>query len=421
MSGVPGGPDNRSAGLERPLDMAEDELARAVRESFHRQATAPRPLPVNPADRAIRRANRTLRRRTVTGVALAAVATAVVSAGTAQLGGQAGRPNTPTVVLGEQSHPSASPGPARSAPPAVGAVRAETDLIVGASLGTTDGRQLELDGVGPIERAQRMADDAGWLVVGGPTAAGRTLWAVQPTGAVQVLLAGAATIVVGADGTRVAWRDGGHLLTAGVVGGQLVATARTPATGPATVAGVVGDTVLVRPDPARPGHTLWRPADGPPAGPADPATVQVYGSRPDGRLVGQLVDAAGRSCLALLDPTRRLAPDRSSCVPLAADGPGAVSPDGRWLLVNGDAEGGTRALLVDLDTLGSTPAVRVAGPTATGAVAWATPQSALYVDSGGNLVRLRVDRVLAGDRGTSTTLAGAGPQSPTVVVVPSRP
>ncbi|GGL92148.1 MULTISPECIES: hypothetical protein [Micromonospora] len=422
MSGVPQRPAVPAGEREPSVPVGQDELERALRESFARQADLPRPLSFDPAGVAIRRANRTLRRRTVAGVALAAVATAVVSTGVAQLGGTAGPPDTPVVVLGDPPGPSsaASAGPVRPAPPAVGAVRAETDLIVGTSLGTFDGGQIELTGVGPIERAQRMAD-GGWLVVGAPTAAGRALWAVQPSGTAQVLLAGAEAIVVGADGRRVAWRDGAEIFTAGVVGGQLVATARTVAEGAATPVRVVGDAVLLRRAPDRPGHALWRPGSQP--SDADRATRHIYGVRPDGRLVGQVTDAStGRGCLALLDPARALAAQRLSCVPgLGADGHGAVSADGRWLLVNGDSDSGPEARLVDLDTLGASPTVRVAGPALTGAVAWASPQLALYADATGALVRVRVDRALAYQPATSTTLAGTSPQQRPVVVTPSVP
>ncbi|MER7166116.1 hypothetical protein ABT336_08595 [Micromonospora sp. NPDC000207] len=419
MSGVTGRPGPRTPDRPVPTDDQgdqPDELELAVRESLRRQAELARPLPVDPADRAIRRANRTLRRRTLTGVALAAVATVAVSTGVAQIGGGSTRPDSP-VLIGDPLGPSTavSVGPQ---PPAVGAVRAEADLIVGTSLGTTEGRQIELEGVGPVERAQRMPDDTGWLLLGRATAAGRTLWSVGSDGTVGVLLAGAATIVAAPDGRRVAWRDGGQLHTAGVVAGQLVATVGTPVADGVEPVGVVGDTVLVRRNPDRPGLASWRPAEGPPRD-LDGSVRHVYGSRPDGRLVGQVVDGDGRSCLASLGPTGRVE-GRPGCVPLGPDGHGAVSADGRWLLVN-RADGDAGAVLVDLDTLGGAPGVHPAGPSLTGAVAWALPGTALYADRAGNLVRLRVDRVLAGDRGTSTSLAGAGPEHPPVVVTPSHP
>ena len=210
----------------------------------------------------------------------------------------------------------------------------------------------ELTGVGPVDRAQRVADYGGWLVTSVASAAGRTLWWVPPNGsAPQVLLAGADAIALAPDGRQVAWRDGRDVLAAGLVGGQLIATVRTPAPDGAVPVGFAGDAVLVR---QRRSGRLRRLA---PAGRAVPSTparsvLNVYGVLPDGRVVGQV--SAGtprRPCLALLDPAHELTPVRTGCGPeLGTDGRGGVSTDGRWLLVNGAAKD---ALLVDLNTLGS--------------------------------------------------------------------
>ncbi|MCM0678895.1 hypothetical protein NCC78_30120, partial [Micromonospora phytophila] len=135
---------------------------------------------------------------------------------------------------------------------------------------------------------------------------------------------------------------------------------------------------------------------------ADRATVHVHGARPDGTVVAQV--SAGtprRPCLALLDTTRDLAPVRTDCATtLGADGRGAVSPDGRWLLVNGRATGRDTSLLVDLDRLGTPAAVRPAGPPLPGAVAWTPRATAVYADASGALVWVDVGRVLAGERAT---------------------
>ncbi|RQW82145.1 hypothetical protein DKL51_33710, partial [Micromonospora globispora] len=210
--------------------MTEDELERALRETFARRVAAPQPLAVDPAGVAIRRANRTVRTRALAGLALAAVATVVVTTGMAQLRDEPGHQGSPTVVLGDpQGSPSPLPNPSAPAPTS-GPVRAELDLIIGSWIHTSGGERRELVGVGPVERAQRVPDYGGWLITSAPTVAGRTLWWVPPNGSSpQVLLAGADAIAVATDGRQVAWRDGPDILAAGLVGGQLVAPARTAA------------------------------------------------------------------------------------------------------------------------------------------------------------------------------------------------
>ncbi|PZF97197.1 hypothetical protein [Micromonospora deserti] len=416
MSGFPTRPDNRTGGPARPLGVTPDELEQAVRESLARQVAVPRPLAADLAGLAIRQADRIRRRRTLTGVALAAVATVAVSAGMVQLGQGHGGPRQPTVVLGDPyASALASPPPAPSAAvpvaPDLGAGRAEVDLLLGDVLATSDGRRLTLAGVGPAERAQRLPEGGGWLVSGAPTAAGRSLWLVLPDGSVSVLLAGAEEIALTPDGRQVAWREGAELVAAGIVGTQLVATVRTPAPAAAAPAGFVGDAVLVRLDPDRPGHALWRPAAGPLETGTDQASLHLYGTRQDGLLVGQV--SAGtprRACLALLDPARGLAQVRTGCGPaLSADGYGAVSLDGRWLLVNGRTDGRDSALLVDLDRLGSAAAARPAGPPVRGVVAWTPHGCAIHADADGRLVRVEVDRVLGGESAVPTRVSGLRP------------
>ncbi|MER7330408.1 MULTISPECIES: hypothetical protein [unclassified Micromonospora] len=395
--------------------MTEDELEQAVRETFARRVAVAHPLAADPAGLAIRRADRARRRRTVAGLALAAVTTVGISAGIAQLGQQPGRPTHPTVVLGD---PYASPLPnltptlpvAPPTDPAQSAGRGEVDLILGAVLATTSGQRLTLSGVGPAERAQRLPDGTGWAVVGAPTAAGQALWVVQPDGGAHLLLAGARDIALSRDGRQVAWREGTELVAAGIVGTQVVGAARTPVPVGAAPVGFAGDAVLVRLDAQRPGHALWRPARGPLKTEGDRATLRVYGTRPDGVVVAQVsAGAPRRPCLALLDPARDLAPARTGCGPtLGDDGHGGVSADGRWLLVNGRAGGEERALLVDLDRLGDTAAVRPAGPPAHGPVAWTPEGTAYYSDARAGLVRVDVSRVLAGEESSSAPVNGLG-------------
>ncbi|MEV0877761.1 hypothetical protein AB0I85_08005 [Micromonospora echinofusca] len=408
MSRPAGQGDNRTDGPTRPFAVTQDELEQAVREAFARRVAVARPLVADPAGLAIRRADRSRRRRTLTGIALAAVATVTVSAGMAQLGQQPGRPTHPTVVLGDPyASPLADPTPQLSAAPQPDVGRGEVDLILADVLVTADGQRLALPDVGrAAERAQRLPDRAGWAVVGAPTAAGRSLWVVQPQGAAHLLLAGARDIVLSPDGRQVAWREGTELVAAGIVGTQVVAAARTPVPSTAVPVGFAGDTVLVRLDPARAGHALWRPAAGPPRGAGD-AALHVYATRPDGLAVA-LVSAGTprRPCLALLDPARDLAPVRTGCGPtLTVDGAGAVSADGRWLLANGRAGGQDRALLVDLDRLAA-PAARPAGPPAAGPVVWTPQGTAHYSDTSGALVRVEVGRVLDGEAALPAPVTG---------------
>ncbi|MGK5738207.1 hypothetical protein [Micromonospora sp. URMC 103] len=406
--------------------MTEDELERAVRRTFAQQVAQPRLLSADPAGVAIRRARRAQRKRTVAGLALAAVATVLVSTGVAQLGADTRRPTPPTVVLGDPSD-QARPEPLKPNPGVLGTVPpgGGTDLVLGDAIVAANGDRVGLGGIGPAESAQRLPDDAGWLVVGAPTPAGRSLWAVPRRGTIQVLLAGADAIAVAADGRQVAWRDGNELNAAGVVGMQLIAPVRTPAPATAAPVGFVGNAVLVRLDADRPGHTLWHPAAAPLAPATDRATLRIYGALPDGRLVG-LVPAKtpSQTCLALLDPGDGLAPVHTGCGPtLSDDGLGAVSDDGRWLLLNGRAE----ALLVDLagfaavkpDGHGKPLTAQPAGPPLAGAVDWSSADEATYVDASGGLVRMAVKQVVAGEPATADQVTDSGTPGRPVVVTGS--
>ncbi|MDH6463683.1 hypothetical protein M2302_003878 [Micromonospora sp. A200] len=396
------------------MAVTQDDLERALRETFSRRVAVPPPLAADPAGLAIGRARRIRYRRTLTGLSLAAVATAAVTAGMAQLGGHPGRSTTPTVVLGDpRGGATAAAWPVAPAPPAPRA-GGDVELIVGGALVTAEGKRYDL-GIGPVERAQRLPEHGGWLVVGAPTPAGRTLWVVPSGDAPQVLLAGAEAVVPSPDGRQVAWRDGDGLFAAGLVANRLLATAGTTAAHGATPVRFVGDRVLVRTRTG--GHLLWRPAAGPlPDG--DRRVLDVYGALPDGRPVGRVPADGnpGRSCLAVLDPAD-LAPTATGCAaPLTGDGLGAVSPDGRWLLVNGRTGGTDGALLVDLTGPEPGHAARAAGPTISGEVAWNGATMAAYVDRGGALARVDPDKVLAGGRASTTMLSGVTSGERPVVV-----
>ncbi|SCG52500.1 hypothetical protein [Micromonospora humi] len=411
MSGSRPARDNRTGSPERPLLVGEDELERALRETLSRRVDRPGPLRADPAGAVLRRARRSGRRRALAGLALAGIATVLVTTGMAQLGESGGRGGTPTVVLGDPRGHTPSPLPTASTPRS-GPVRAELDLLVGDVLDTSGGERRELTGVGGVERAQRIHDREGWLLTSAATAAGRTLWWVSAAGgAPQVMLAAADAVAVSPDGRQVAWRDGPDLVAAGVVAGQLIAPSRVAAPTGVVPVGFSGDDVLVS-QPDRVGMSVWRRAMGGVPGPVNPDVRGVYGSRPDGLVVGLVATGPARQpCVALLDPARDLTPTRTGCGPkLAADGLGAISPDGRWLLANGT---GRTAVLVDL---AGAPAAHPAGPLLAGVPAWTRVGAALHVDATGGLVRVRPDRVLAGERPTPSTLDGVPPGQRPVVV-----
>ena len=422
MSGPRHDCDNRTGSPERPFPVSDDELERALRETLTRRVATSRPLTADPAGEVLRRARRVGRRRTLSGLALAGVATVSITFGVVQFTAPGGDGGTPTVVLGDP--PVLAPSPLSTEPPSVtryGPIRAELDLLVGDRLDTSGGERRQLTGVSGVERAQRIHDEEGWLLTSAATAAGRTLWWAPVDGtAPQVMLAAADAVAVSPDGRQVAWRDGPDVIAAGVVAGQLIAPVRTAAPEGAVPVGFAGDAVLIQ-QPGGGGMSVWNRALGGQPGPVNQDVRVVYGTRPDGRAVG-LVAAGpdGQPCLGLLDPARDLAPVRVACGPrLATDGRGALSFDGRWLLANGTAR---TALLIDLADPAS-PALHPAGPVLAGGVAWTRAGVALHVDANGGLVRVKPDRVLAGDRPTGSPVEGLAPHERPVVVagVPTAP
>ncbi|SCL36573.1 hypothetical protein GA0074692_4387 [Micromonospora pallida] len=387
-------PDNPRTGSPRPFRVAQDDLEQALRETLARRVAAPRPLAVDPAGQAVRRAERMQRRRTLTGVALAAVAVATVSTGIAQIDTGTAQYTSPTVLLGDPTGPPATPTAPEPTVAFDGPAFAGLSLVAGSTL-VVDGRGRDLGGIGPVERALPTAE--GLLLIGTRSAAGRTVWLMGGTGTHRVLLAGADAVAADPAGRRLAWREGTELNTATIANGQLLPGLRTTAPESAAPVGFVDDGVLLRVRADRPGFALWM-ADGSPfrAG-ADRSTLDVYGRLPDGRLVARVTgDASSRPCLALLDPARDLAAAVTGCaVPPIGDGPGSVSPDGRWLLVNSVPDSPSTAhsaLLVDLgQAFGAKPVVRSVGPAVAGAAAWPSDE-VVYPAVDGTLVRLRLDR-----------------------------
>ncbi|WP_435204034.1 hypothetical protein [Micromonospora sp. bgisy143] len=397
--------------------MRRDQLEGAVREALSHQVAVTRPLAADPAGQAIRRANRIRRRRAGTGVALGVVATVLIGAGMTHLSGGTDQQGPPIVVIGDPDL-SARPLPTASVGAPSPTPDAPNGLLLAGALIDADGKRLSLPGVGPAERAHRLPNDQGLLVVGAPTTAGRSLWVAQDDGLVQVLLAGAGQIVLAPDATQVAWRDGGDLLVAGVVGTQLIGSVRIAVPDSAQPVRFVGNSVLVRLDPNRPGHALWRPGADELTAVPEQDTLNVYGSLPDGRLVGQVpANSVAGTCLALLDPKRATKAARTACgTQLSPDGLGGMSDDGRWLLVNGRVGAAERSLLVDLARLGTTLDAVPAGPAVSGAIAWTSGSDVSYVDNSGQLVRVDVRRVRAGEQAEPIPVAGLEPGDRPVLV-----
>ncbi|TDB71020.1 hypothetical protein E1165_24155, partial [Micromonospora sp. KC723] len=99
-------PGNRGDGPKRPTVVRRDDLEDALWETFSRRVAAPAPLPADPAGSALRRARRIRRRRALTGLGLAVVATSALTAGMAHLGEYSGRGGKPVVVLGDPRGPA---------------------------------------------------------------------------------------------------------------------------------------------------------------------------------------------------------------------------------------------------------------------------------------------------------------------------
>ncbi|MET8281940.1 hypothetical protein [Micromonospora sp. NPDC005174] len=416
MSAFPRRPDNLTGGPQRLNQVRRDQLEGAVRETLSHQVAVTRPLTADPAGQAIRRANRIRRRRAGAGVALGVVTTVLIGAGMSHLADNSGGEGPPIVVIGDPDL-SARPLPSVSIAPPPPSQGAPADLILAGTLIDADGKRLPLPGVGSAERAHRLPNGGGLLVVGAPTTAGRSLWVAQDDGLVQVLLAGAAQIVLAPDATQVAWRDGGDLFVAGVVGTQLIGTVRIAVPEDAQPVRFVGNNVLVRLDPTRPGHAMWRPGAEKLTAVPEQDTLDVYGALPDGRLVGQVAgNSSDGTCLALLDPKRARKAVRACGAQLSPDGAGGMSDDGRWLLVNGKVGMADRSFLVDLQQLGTTLNAVPAGPALSGGIAWTSGSDASYVDSSGRLVRVDVERVRAGEQAEPVPVAGLQPGDRPVLV-----
>ncbi|MEK8108154.1 hypothetical protein NKG94_30575 [Micromonospora sp. M12] len=376
-----------------------------MRETLSRQVALARPLGADPAGQAIRRAKRIRRRRTAAGLAVAAVITVLLSAGMAQLGAETGRNGSPILVIGDPD-PSNRPIPTASirAPPLARDVVGRP--LLSETLVSADGKRLVLPDVGPADRVQPCPTAVvGWWSVHrappdaplggaerrpGAGAAGRggrdRAGCGQPPGR----LARRRRPAGGRCGRHAAHRGGAH-----------------PAPATAEPVRFVGESVLVRLDPSDAGHTLWRPGTGQLPAATDQKTLNVYGRLPDGRLVGQIATTRpDRTCLAVLDPARRLNPVRTGCGP-------TLSRDGIGDLRRRAVAAGERVDRQDQSVpAGRPPAARSgatavpAGPPMTGAIVWSDETTASYLDDTGGLVHVDVGPVWAGKPASPAPVPG---------------
>jgi hypothetical protein len=392
-----------------------EELQRALRDSMSRQSATPPPV-VDRAGAAIQRGRRVQRWRTVTGVAMAAVATALVSTVVAQLGGPV--PGGPGIaVIGDPfvAPPSSaetatttphggSPDPVRSTPPDGPPA---IDVVVGSDLRTAAGARIDLSAVGPVTAARRAPD--GWLVITRPATGKAGLWFVTATDRPRAVLPAVDVVALAPDGQRVSWRADGRLWAGTLSDGVFSTSTEISAPPGVEPAGFIGVAVLLRRAAhSGGGYGLWWPGERFPNWSWSSTTVGVYGQLPDGHGVLGLVSVnrSARPCLALLDNSRALAPVKTACdAPLSVDGRGAVSPDGRWLVANGDptrsAGAGQRlSVVVDLAAAFERPSgAKPAGPALTGDPVWTDAGSLTHLTEQGELIRVAADQIVAGGEG----------------------
>ena len=296
--------DNLTDGPARSYQVRPDELEGAVRETLSHQVS-----PCPPAERRSGRPGHPPREpdpasthrgrpRPRGGHHRAAQR----RHGPARCRDQAGT-GTPIVVIGDPD-PAGRPLPTASIPGTAPLAR-----DVGRPARRRDAGQRRRAAAGAARRragrtrpARCPAAAVGWWSARRPPQGAPSGWC-RTTAWCRCCWPGRARSSLAPDSLQVAWRDGGDLLVAGVVGTQLIGSVRTPVPAAAEPVRFVGDSVLVRLDPAGAGHTLWRPGAGPLPEALDRKSLNVYGRLPDGRLVGQVAATdPGRTCLAVLDP-----------------------------------------------------------------------------------------------------------------------
>ncbi|MFC0528229.1 hypothetical protein [Phytohabitans kaempferiae] len=386
--------------------MASEDLERALRETLSRAADPAHGVGgPDPAGRAIRKARRIDRRRSLAGVVMVVAATAVATVGVVQFGPGDQRYAGPAWVDDpgpevNQPLPAIVPTTAVPAPSGtfdrgrMSATDVPVDLVVAAQLRTTTGTAITLPPIGTVTSAHEVTN--GWLVVGVPPAGGASLWHVRPDGSSLQVLPAVDAVVLAQDGRRVAWRDSARLFSAVFEKGQLKDATQASAPAQARPVGFVGHGVVMRRAAAgaeQAGFDVWWPRRGMPYNPAWKAgTTEIYGPLTDGRtVVGQVAAEAGdRPCLALLDAVNALTVLKTACaLQLNPRGSGTVSPDGRWLV----ADGAGRARLVDLlVAFTSQPTAEDVGPELSDQSAWASGGTLVHVSREGDLMRVKAGK-----------------------------
>lgn len=292
-------------------------------------------------------------------------------------------------------------------------VRQPVDVITGTMLRDRAGGQVDLTAVGTVVGGYRT--DGGWLVAGAAAEGAETLWYASAADPPRLLLDGdVRELTVAAGGDRVAWRTGGGLAVAEVRAGALAArqnTAAAPGVVPVGFAGAAvrlsrtNDRAGVQ-EAAVTGTDLWLPANGPyrPAWRAD--VLAGYAALGGGQtIVGQVRGPDGERCLALLDAATMRTRERACGLRLTARTQAAwLSPGERWLVVEVTGSSGVAAAVVDLSTVFTSPRVVPVGPPPQGNAAWEDDNTVIRA-VGGTLLRLRLDRIVAGRSGGSEEIA----------------
>jgi hypothetical protein len=371
-----------------------------VRRLFADRAERLRHPGTDLAGTAISRARRVRRRRSVIGLAMIVAGTLVASgAALHDWRGTGDGPEFGVVsgLLEEQASQSPTPDPAPglviddSIPAELSADVIGEATDGGLVLVTAGGERLELGSIRHVISAHRLSE--GWAVVSGDPGTAR-LWWVAPGREPTALLAGMDTIVV--DHGQVAWQRG-VMLSAATLSpdGRLEGRVSTRAPqGDGYPVGFVQEAVLLERTETN-GWDTWHPARGDYEPTWNDEVIRVYGSVTAGPpAVGLVPPQQGSDgpCLARLDA--ELEVSGVSCVPeaLSADAPGAVSPQGKWLL-NG-------LMLVDLvEAFGGREdqaVTDVAGaPSTVTMPVWLGPDRVLFA-AGDSLVQVWPERLRTG-------------------------
>lgn len=394
----------------------EDRWEGEVRQFLADQAARQRPPGADLAGAAIGKARRVRRWRGLAGLAMI-VAGTVAATGVAlhDWGGAGGGARFGVVSDLFEQQPPASPTPEaprlaidESLPAVVSADLVGDATNGGLVLATASGETLSLGSIRRVVSAHRFGQ--GWAVVSGDPGTARLSW-VTKGAEPRALLAGMDTIVVGHG--QVAWQRGVVLSAATLTAdGRLANRVSTAAPqGDGLPVGFVQEAVLLERTEST-GWDTWHPARGDYRPTWTDHVLAVYDSV-DPLAVGLVKPEPGSPgpCLARLDTELEVAGDRA-CVPqpLSPDQPGAVSPQGQWLL-NG-------SLLVNLgEAFGGAPDRAVTevagGPQPLTTPVWLGPDRVLFATAD-SLVQLWPDRLRQGDPGAVEQIPLYG-NSPSIV------